>query len=200
MRRAAGAVRAAAAGAALAAPGTALAAPANSMGDAIVNIGNLTPDLHVLLAAVCWAMGVFFTVQALLTAIRVADGRDNRGWGAPITQIVIGALLLGAPSLYQALGLSILGEAAPTYTSLRPGASGGLNLNAKGQQALLAVYRIVQFIGVVGIVKGLLILKAVGEHRGSATAGSGWTFIVAGVAAANIQLVVVLFAELLGVK
>ncbi|MCY4005272.1 MAG: hypothetical protein OXE84_00355 [Rhodobacteraceae bacterium] len=153
----------------------------------IINLASIIGQFESLLRAIVFVMGILLTIQALRLAIRrVEFGPQTVSSSQVLASFVIGICLLAFPQTVSVLtgslfGTSRIDDAAQilAYTGRWSDAASG------SRQAIEAIVLLIQLIGFIAIMRGLLFLNNAASSSANATLGSGVTFIVAGALAVN---------------
>lgn len=145
------------------------------------NIQAQLGPLNKLVSGFAYVSGYALIIKALYKLKSFGDMRSMAAHaevhGAMI-ELVIGAALIYAPSVVQILNTTLSGSDAPLqYTTTN---------NSFGEMAATIV-AIVQFIGVVAVIRGLFIFHKLGsgQHQ-QATFGKGLAHLLGGTLAFNI--------------
>jgi hypothetical protein len=110
----------------------------------------------------------------------------------PIVMIVIGSLLLYLPSAVR-IGMSTF------WTDPNP--YGYLDQQNSWEQFINVVYIVIQFIGVLAFIRGLVILSHLGGHGGhQGQLSKGLTHIIGGIFCVNIYQFVQVIMITLGLQ
>lgn len=159
----------------------------------LVNIAQQVPNLMRLVTAIAYVLGMFFIIQGILKLKHVGESRtmtsQEHSLVGPLIYIAVGAMLLYLPSSVQ-VGL------ASFWTNPNP--YGYLSQQDQWSQFINVVFIIVQFIGVLSFIRGLVILSHLSGHGGQpGTFSKGMTHIVGGILCINIyEFVQVIFITL----
>ncbi len=170
----------------------------------IDNIRAILPSLDWLLQIFAYVTGLVFVWMAITGAAhRSRMGQASGSWSRPITTFAIGASLIALPSLVGVLSYTLF-SATPTdpsaIFSYAPETVGMFDETAPARTMVTGIVAIVMFMGVAGIIRGLLLLKAAADGsagRGASPIGPGVTFLVAGIIAVNFPRFVGLMEGLL---
>ena len=143
---------------------------------------------ELLLRGVFYVIGVLLIVQSLRLAVaRSERGSLHMSWARPIMSFLCGTALLAFPSTTTVLvetffGLGRIADPQDIFSYHHP-----LTTPVDTEptrQFIVVLVRIIQFVGFIAIARGILHFNAAAQ-TGSATIGSGITFVVAGVLAVN---------------
>ncbi len=159
------------------------------------NIGKQIPNLMRMLTAIAYVMGMYFIFWGIVKLKQYGESRtmmsSSHDLKGPIMFIFIGALLLYFPTSVQ-VGMSTF------WTNPNP--YGYLQEQDQWSQFMRTIFLIIQFIGALAFVRGLVILSHLGGHGGQpGTLGKGLTHIIGGVFCINIYQFVQVILITLGV-
>lgn len=156
----------------------------------IARLAAMMKDFEFLFGALCLVLGLVFVIRGLMAAARRSErGPGGGGWSGAIMMFATGALFFGFPALVGTLTRTVFGLTAPpdaeAIFSFAPDTLGGVESNAL-RGVIVSVTVIIQFVGLIGIARGLWLvnLSAQGE-RGAGAFGPGLTFMIAGALAVN---------------
>lgn len=150
----------------------------------ISNLGKTIPNLMQLVTAIAYVMGMFFVINGIFHLKKYGEQRSQASSEAhlkgPLIYLVVGAALLYLPSTVR-VGLSTFWTSPFPY---------GYETDQTGAWASLikASFMIVQLIGTISFIRGLVMLT----HLGGAGAGQQGTLgkalahIVAGILCINL--------------
>lgn len=164
--------------------------------DMLVNIASQIPNLMKLLTAIAYVMGMFFIFNGLLKLKHYGEQRtmmsQEHNLAGPILLITIGVLLLYLPTSVQ-VGVS-------TFWT-EPNPYGYLKEEDQWAQFFNICYLIVQFVGTIAFIRGLVILSQLSQHSGGQGAfGKGLTHIIGGIFCINIYQFVQVILVTLGIS
>ncbi|MCY4260799.1 MAG: hypothetical protein OXC91_11115 [Rhodobacteraceae bacterium] len=155
--------------------------------EAIRSLAATLDAFEHLLAALCYIMGVLLIIQALRRAGRRSElGAGSGSWAEPIATFVSGVALLAFPATVGVILGSLFGATtreSPQAILSFPGVEQTRGVLAGASGLVTAIIRLIQFVGLIAIVRGILVLNAAASGR--ATVGGGITFLVAGGLAVN---------------
>lgn len=180
-------------------PGTgAAAAPTLSAQQMLINIAKIIPNLMQMVTAIAYVLGMYFIFHGIIKLKHAGEMRSmmsvEHSMMGPIIFLVVGALLLYLPTSVQ-IGIS-------TFWS-NPNPYGYVTQSDQWQQFRNIVYLVVQFVGTVSFIRGLVILSHIGGHGGGGQSNfsRGLTHIIGGILCINIyQFVQVIMVTLLGIQ
>lgn len=161
----------------------------------IQRISETIPNLMRLVTAVAYVMGMFFVILGIIKLKHAGEMRTMMSYehhlSIPITYIVIGSLLIYLPSSVQ-VGLSTFWANPTPYAYVRQ--------TGEWARTFRVIYMIVQFIGVVAFIRGLVMLSHAGRHGGGQGVGKGVTHIIGGILCINIYQFIQVIAATLGIQ
>lgn len=168
-------------------PVTSFAQEANNLASMFENFSTTYEDLLLLAQGFARVAGVAVSISAVLDLIKHNDGKVELK--QPITKMVIGAMLFSASSTLTSVS-STFGfcEAAAScnfFTGLEDGETGKTPELVLGA-ALKGIMGFIILVGHLSFVKGLFLLKDYGSGKQD-TLGRGFTHIIGGALAVNIQ-------------
>jgi intracellular multiplication protein IcmC len=145
----------------------------------MVKLAASIPTLMQLVTAIAYVMGMFLVIRAVIELKHLGEARsmmssERHGMAKPAALIFVGASLLYIPTAIH-MGMSTFFTSANPYAY----ATGG-----QGQwcTVLQDFFLVVQLIGVIAFIRGLMMLTQVGGHGGQpGTFAKGLTYIIAGI-------------------
>ncbi|MBB4000104.1 hypothetical protein [Aureimonas pseudogalii] len=164
----------------------------------IQRVSDLVPPLQALAVAFCFIAGTIFLIRGILVAAQHGDTPSRYASGAHsknavIAHLVIGAFLLALPSVVGAsLETLFMTSTAAQPTEIFAYAPEAMQTmtNENARTIVIALLRIVQIIGLIGLIRGLFLLNAAPVHPGSGLVGKGITHVIGGTLAINIVVFV----------
>lgn len=163
--------------------GCAANAPGNlSVDQVIQNIAASMPPLIGMVTAAAYVIGLIFVLRGVYKLKEYGELRTMTSSQTqimpPVMLMVIGGMLLYFPTTYQ-VGLMTVFDSSSVLAY-----SGTSNAQADGLTS--AVIEIMQLIGGIAFIRGLMILQKAGEQgQQQATVGKGITHIIGGLLAIN---------------
>jgi intracellular multiplication protein IcmC len=149
----------------------------------LTNFSGDIPSLMRLVTAVAYVMGMWFVYRGILELKEFGEQRTQNSSHAslsgPIIQMTVGTLLLYLPSAVQS-GLNTFWMYPNPY---------GYVQETQDQWSFIiqCCYMVIQLIGTISFIRGLLILNQMSESGGGhGAAGRGLTHIIAGVLCINL--------------
>ncbi|HVY53334.1 MAG TPA: hypothetical protein VHA13_02325, partial [Gammaproteobacteria bacterium] len=108
-------------------------------------------------------IGIFFIIAAVIGMrnfgeMRTMMAREHSIMG-PLVELLVGAALIYLPSSVEA-GLNTFWQTTNPYAYLNSSETG------EAASFVTAAYSVVQLIGTIAFIRGLLMLKAAGSERG----------------------------------
>lgn len=182
-----------------AASGTSAAASAVTTGavptaqSMLANIATQVPNLMRLTTALAYVMGMGFIVAGIVKMKHFGEMRtmmsQEHGMFAPMVFIAVGAALLYLPTSVQVGMSTFWNNPSPmAYTSQAD----------QWNQFLSDCYMIIELIGVIAFIRGLVMLSH-GGRGGQSSIGKGLTHVVAGIFCINIYQFVQMVLSTLGI-
>lgn len=149
----------------------------------LINLSNDLPNFMRLITAFAYVMGFYFVVKGLMEFKHFAEMRSmmsqEHGIMKPISFLVAGSLLIYLPATVQT-GLSTFWTNPTPYQYISDAAD-------TWGQLLNAVFMVIQLIGVIAMIRGIIMLTHLGGHGGHQGGfGKALTFIVAGLLCINV--------------
>jgi len=150
----------------------------------IVNLSSVMPSLLAMFTAGAYVLGFILVLKGIYKLKEYGEMRTSMSsqtnlWAALIT-LFVGSMLVFFVSAYQ-IGLTTLfGDAWQDTLSYPEGTSSTDIL-------VSSIVTIMQVIGVIAFIRGLLLLNSAGGHNAQpGSIGKGLTFIVGGLLAINL--------------
>jgi intracellular multiplication protein IcmC len=161
------------------------AANANGPPDAgtmLINIANQVPQLMRLVTAVAYVMGMSFIFSGIYKLKEYGEQRSmmssQHDLKPAVILFVVGTSLLYLPSAVRT-GLTSFWKNPNPY---------GYELVTTDQWSILYqdIFLVVQFIGTIAFIRGLVILSKVAHQGHQGEFGKGMTYIIAGILCINL--------------
>lgn len=159
----------------------------------LVNISQQIPSLMRMVTAIAYVLGIFMIIKGIMLLKHAGEMRTQMSYEhsivKPIVYLVIGAMLTYLPTAVQT-GLS-------TFWA-NPNPYGYLQAQGQWFSFINVCFLVVQFVGTIAFIRGLVILSHLGGHGGQpGTFSRGLTHIIGGILCINIyQLVQVIMITL----
>ena len=150
----------------------------------IINIANVMPSLLAMFTAGAYILGLLLVLKGVYKLREYGEMRTSMSsqtnlWAAIIT-LVMGSMLIFFVSSYQ-IGLTTLFGDNWQDTLSYPSGTGSTDA------LVSSVVLIMQVIGVIAFIRGILLLNSAGGHNAQpGSIGKGLTFIIGGLLAINI--------------
>lgn len=157
------------------------------------SIATQIPYLMQMVTAIAYVMGMYMIIQGVIKLKHFGESRtqmsQEHGLAGPLFLLTTGVLLLYVPT-----GVSV---GMSTFWT-EPNPYGYTELQGQWGEFINVIYLVVQFIGTVAFLRGLVILSHMGERgHQQGTWGKGIAHIIGGIFCINIyQTVQVIFATL----
>lgn len=177
------------------------AAPSGPFADILQIIDNLTsylPNFMTMLGVIFYILGIILVIIALRGLGRRSEMGPGMGTYTPhVVKLIIGIFFVAFPAFETVLSFAFLGAPvesdpnqifayAPSLTAPFTGEGG-----SAARQVVSALTAIIMFVGVIAIARGLFVLNLAAQGTaagGGPGVGSGITFLIAGIMAANFPL------------
>ncbi|MCE6959648.1 hypothetical protein LAZ40_11525 [Cereibacter sphaeroides] len=161
----------------------------------IQNVVGLLPDFSVFLYILSWVMGCLFVATGIRNAAkRHQMGQSAGSWAAPFWTFVIGVMFVALPGLVASMTQTFFAQEQPDASSIfayAPATIGLLESGSPGRTMIEGIVLIVQFVGLIAVMRGLFLLNQSAQGAGGPkTFGPGATFVIAGIMAVNFPLFV----------
>ncbi len=160
----------------------ALAASAPDVATMLVNFSDAVPSLMRLVTAFAYVMGFFFVIKGVMDLKHFGESRSmmsqEHSLGKPITFITVGTLLLYLPASVQT-GLSTFWTSPNPYGYLSSSEANWTDLTG-------AVFMVVELVGTIAFIRGLVILTQTTGHGQPGTFSKAMAHIIAGVLCINL--------------
>lgn len=166
----------------------------------IRNLSGEMPAVLMLVQAVAYVLALFFVISGLMMAAKSANpqARADHGSMAWLWSLTIGALMLALPTTIASVAVSLFGTAG---TNPNPLAYVG---QPTGAGRLAPLVPLLQVIGVIAVIRGLVVFRAVGMYgnysKGNATFSRGLVLVISGVLLVHMQNMLGLVSSLTGLN
>jgi len=151
----------------------------------MANLSSTVPQLMQLVTALAYVLGMSFVIKSILEFKKYGDQKTQMSNTAelkgPLIFLLVGGALLYLPSAVH-VGMS-------TFWS-NPSPYGYVNeSNDAWGDMINDIFGIIQLIGTIAFIKGLVVLTQMGGHHGSqpGTFGKAMAHIIGGVFCININ-------------
>lgn len=162
----------------------------------LANIRDQLPNLMRLVTAVAYVLGMVFIFNGLLKLKEYGEARTQMSrehrLSQPLIFLGVGAALLYLPTSVQ-VGLSTFWAEPNPYAYLDKSADPWFDV-------IKICFTIIQFVGVIAFIRGLVILTRLGGYGGGhGELGKGLTHIIGGILCINIYQFVQVIMMTLGI-
>lgn len=150
----------------------------------IKNLSDTVPNLMELVTAIAYVMGMFFMVKAIFQLKNYGEQRSmhsaesEKTLMSALVVLFVGAGLFYLPSMVQ-VGLTTLWAEPTPYAYLD-------EANDPWLEMLKTVFLIVQLIGTIAFIRGLVILSHVGKGGERGVVGKALAHLVGGILCINL--------------
>lgn len=165
------------------------------------NVQKQLPYLFSVVTGFAYVAGMLFIVKGLYSLREYGESRmagsAQRGIKEPLVLLLVGAFLLYVPTAKDVMLNTIFGT-----STLTPYNSYDTNNRTGFDELGQVLVNLVQFVGLVAFVRGLLILQRVGSNQGGQqqTFGKAVTHLLGGALAMNIMGFMNIIATTLGLN
>lgn len=163
----------------------------------LANIQQNIPSLMRLVTAIAYVMGMYLIIDGIVKLKHVGEMRTQMSHEhhltGPIVKIAIGAMLLYLPTSVQ-VGLSTF------WTNPNP--YGYVIQQDQWEQFINICFLVVQFIGTVAFIRGLVMLSHIGSQGGGHqnSLSRGLTHVIGGILCINIYQFIQVILNTIGVQ
>lgn len=150
---------------------------------------NFSGPFYKVFFPACYCGGLLMGMKGLMRAGKAAAAGHQAGqvFTSAAVSFTMGVIFIALPSL---MGLML-------HSAFEPGANGAItsysgltvgssDFTAKGNAIMQAVITLMQALGWIAMVRGLMIIKKVGEGSHQHSVGAGITHLVGAVSCINI--------------
>ena len=155
-----------------------------NIADMLVKFSETMPELMRLTTAIAYVLGFFFVLKGVMALKTYGESRTQMSTQhelkEPLIYLFVGALLIYLPTSVQA-GLSTFWSNPTPYAYIDEGGS------EPWADLIKACYMIIQLIGTISFIRGLILLASTGGHGAQhGTFGKAMAHIIAGIFCINI--------------
>lgn len=158
------------------------AAKVPNLSDMLTHFATTVPNLIEMTTAAAYVLGMFFMVAAVMGMKHFGEMRtmmsQEHSITGPLVEFFVGAAMLYLPSTIQT-GLSTFWVAPNPYAYLS-------SPTDQYTTFINACYSIMQLIGIIAFIRGLIILKKLGAGRTQDTLGKALAHLTGGVMCINM--------------
>lgn len=163
--------------------------------DMIINISKQIPNLMRLITALAYVMGMYFMIMGIVKLKHYGEARTQmsteHSLKGPIVFLIIGALLLYLPTTVSVSLSTFWTDPNPyAYVDEKGAFSDFWNV----------CFLIIQFLGTLAFIRGLIILSQLSGHAQPGQFGKGVTHIIGGIFCINIYQFIQLIFVTLGIQ
>lgn len=161
----------------------------------LANIAQQVPILMRLVTAIAYVFGMFLILTGIIKLKHAGESRtmmsQEHSLITPIVLIAVGTFLLYIPTSVQ-VGLSTFWSSPNPY--------GYLQEQDQWSQFINDCFLIIQFIGTIAFIRGLVIMSKLGGHSQPDAFSRGLTHIIGGIFCINIYQFVQVVFNTLGIQ
>lgn len=164
--------------------------------DVFTNMFKAVPEITALVTALAYVLGmwmIFYGVKELKNANNQNQDGSKVGITSQVLFIIVGSCLLHLPTSIQTWSYTLLATDTPL---------GYIEDQGNYLVILYGIVSIVQLIGAIAVIRGLIKLTTPGsrDQEGTSNFQKGITMIIGGILAINIELFVILVLSTLGIN
>lgn len=149
--------------------------------DMINRLADQMPMLMRMVTAIGYVMGIYFIFFSLMKFKEFGEQRTmmstQHHLREPLTYLIVGVLLLYLPSSVQ-VGMSTFWADPNPYPYMEE--------TDQWEHFMNNCFMVIQLIGVIAFIRGLVILSHTGGHSGQGQLGKGVTHVIGGLFCINI--------------
>ncbi len=150
----------------------------------LINLSKDIPNLMRLVTALAYVMGFFFIIKGVMELKAFGESRSmmshEHHLSKPLMYLFVGALLIYLPASVES-GLNTF------WTSPNPYGYLGNESADNWTDLTNSVFMVIQLVGTIAFIRGLIILTTVGGHGGQPNSfAKAITYIIAGVLCINL--------------
>lgn len=146
------------------------------------NLSTTIPNLMRLVTALSYVMGIFFIYRGILAMKQYGESRTmmstQHELKGPLIILAVGSALLYLPSSVAA-GLSTFWDTTTPYVYLP-------DIEDPWSNLIKDCFMILELIGTIAFIRGLIILSQLAGHGQAGTFGKGLSHIVGGILCINM--------------
>jgi hypothetical protein len=173
----------------------------NGLVGLVQRLADLIPPAQALVAATCFIIGIGLVLASISNFVkasqRAASGqhvsRDDYGQWVGTVGVIIGVMLISLSSIISAFLVSFFRVeetvAASEIFAYAPEMLAPLD-HEQARSVIIALLRIVQFLGLLGFIRGLMLLNQSVKWPAPGLAGFGIVHLIGGTFAMNIVMFV----------
>jgi intracellular multiplication protein IcmC len=161
----------------------------------LTNLVQQVPNLMRLVTAIAYVLGMYFIIAAVMKFKHFGESRTmmshEHSVATPVIMMSVGAALLYLPTSVQ-VGMSTF------WTDPNPYAY--LEQKDQWSQFIGDCFLVIQFIGTIAFIRGLVILSHVGGQGSHGSFGKGLTHVIGGILCINIYQFVQVVMMTVGIQ
>lgn len=161
----------------------------------VANIATQVPAVMKLVTALAYVMGFYFIFYGLMKLKQYGEQRtqmsSDHSMMGPLILLTVGALLIYLPTTVQ-VGLT-------TFWS-NPSPYGYVTQTDEWGALYKTVFLIIQLLGTIAFIRGLVILSGLSGQSQQGTFGRGMTHIIGGIFCINLYQFVQVVLSTLGIQ
>lgn len=156
--------------------------------DVLINLANSLIPVEKTITGASYLMGLAFGIKAIVTLKIHGEQRSSMGAGGmkeATIYLMVSAMLLYYPTAFEVIMNSTFGYSSVlAYSSL----SASANLFGSDSAVGMALFTIIQVIGLIAFIRGWLLIARSGSGQGGqpGTIGKGFMHVFGGVLAMNM--------------
>lgn len=162
----------------------------------LINLSNNIPGLTKLVTGFSYVAGFFLVVRGLLELKKLGEQRTmmsgEQSITGPLIYIFIGTVLIYIPSSVR-IGLGTLWNGAVAPYAWQTSAIDSWSLLSS------SIFGIVQLIGIISFIRGMLLLLQLGGHAQPGVFGKAMAHIIAGILCINLYAFLQLISNTFGI-
>ncbi|ASY61408.1 hypothetical protein [Sinorhizobium sp. CCBAU 05631] len=179
----------------------------NGLVGLVERLADLVPPAQALVVAACFILGVILAILALQGFATASErsqsgqfrGPNDYGPWVPTVTLIIAVLLVSLSQTISAFLVSFFQVdetvAASEVFAYAPEMLAPLD-HEQARSVIIALLRVVQFIGLLGFIRGLLLLNKSVQWPAPGLVAFGTTHVIGGVFAMNIVMFLGMIEEL----
>ena len=172
-----------------------------SLGEAMVNlVRDVDGPLRLVISALCYILAFCFFVSGCLRLVKAGEDKFHApsGWGTALS-FVTAVVLVSLPGWIGAFSESLFGTTRPAVSAVL-GYGSGSDAGARYDVLLAAVFTVVNLVGLIALLRGVVMMRAAADGRPGATAGRSAAHILGGLMAWHIVAVIEALQNTLGLE
>jgi hypothetical protein len=171
-------------------------ANAETLPEMMVNFSNSYAQIWSAIKMITTTMGLVMIIGGILSIPKVMDGKGQTTMKTPIWTIICGVLLYQITPTMNMLAdtMAMCGAGCNDTTILTASSAGSGTIGKWSATVIVSVLGFVQLLGLIAVVRGILILKALQTGEAREGMGRAITHMLGGAAAIHIKWTVGIFA------